>query len=90
MVMRGSVAKSNGSAGKRDRARRGIDHAMQRVADHRGVLVQLLFHEVAEIALADRRTGQPRQLHFALHLGAVMSKNRAPLRSTTVQSPSLR
>ena len=35
------------------------------------MLVQLLFHEVAEIALADRRTGQPRQLHLALHLGAV-------------------
>ena len=44
---------------------------MQRVADHRGMLVQLLFHEVAEVALADRRTGQPRQLHLALHLGAI-------------------
>ena len=44
---------------------------MQRVADHRRMLVQLLLHEVAEVALADRRAGQPRQLHLALHLGAV-------------------
>ena len=63
---------------------------MQRVADHRGMLVQLLFHEVAEVALADRRTGEPRQFHLALHLGAIEAKETRALAITTVQSPSLR
>ncbi len=70
MVMRGSVAKSNGRAGSATARVDGIHHAMQRVADDRGMLVQLLFHEVAEVALADGRTGQAGQLHLALHLGA--------------------
>jgi hypothetical protein len=52
---------------------------MQRVADHRRVLVQLLLHEVAEIALADRGTGQPRQLHLALHLIAIGRKEAGAL-----------
>ena len=44
---------------------------MQGVADHRRVLVQLLLHEVAEIALADGGAGQPGELDFALNLVAV-------------------
>ena len=55
---------------QRHRARRRVDHPMQRVADHLRVFVQLLLHEVAEIALADRRAGQPRQLHLALDFSA--------------------
>ena len=40
--------------GQGDRRGCRVDHAVQRVADHRRVLVQFLFHEMAEIALADR------------------------------------
>ena len=67
---------------------------MQRVADHRRVLVQLLLHEMAEIALADRRAGQPGQLHLALDLHPVhVEKPRAvaidnrPVAVTQIRDP---
>jgi hypothetical protein len=43
------------------------------------MLMQLLFHEVAEVPLADRRTGKPRQLHLTLHLGTVLAEEARAL-----------
>ena len=44
---------------------------MQGIADDRGVFVEFFLHEVAEIALADGRTGQTGQLGFPHDLGPV-------------------
>ena len=63
----------------------------QRVADHRRVLVQLLLHEVAEIALADRGAGERGLLHLARHRRAVgVEEARLVARRRTAQSPSSR
>jgi hypothetical protein len=91
MVMREFSRGSNGRFGQRHQARAGIDHAVQRVADHRRVLVQLLFHEMAVIALADRGAGQRGQADLALHFACPRYRRiRAPSRLSTAQSPSCR
>ncbi len=64
--IKGTAARADGDARQRgevewqrrqrDRTGRRVDDPVQRVADHRRMLVQLLFHEVAEITLADGPT----------------------------------
>ena len=46
-----------------DRPGGRVEHGAQRVADHRRLLVDLLQHEVAEVALADQRAGGGDRLH---------------------------
>ena len=53
-----------------DGAATRIDHAAQAVADHGGMLVQLLLHEMAEAALAGGGARQSGALDFALHFAA--------------------
>ena len=53
---------------QRDVAGRRLDEGVERVADHLGLLVDLLQHEVAVFALADHGAGDGRQLDRALHL----------------------
>ena len=55
-----------GQAGQPHFQRARVEVLPQRVAEHRGVLVQLLLHEVAVVALADGGAG-----HRRLHHGAV-------------------
>ncbi len=45
--------------GQSDTAGRGVDHAVEDIADHHWVLVQLLLHEMAIAPLADGGAGEP-------------------------------
>ena len=91
MVMRGIVARSNGRSGSATARVAGPTMRCSVSPITAGMLVQLLLHEMAEIALADRGAGQRGQLDFALHLGAGGIEEAGALsRSTTAQSPSSR
>ena len=63
------------------RAGAGIDQLMQRVAQHGGVLVQFLFHEMAEIALADGSPGQRGEANVALDLRPAQVMECRPIRA---------
>jgi hypothetical protein len=66
----GQFGQINGLAGR-------VDQRLQRVADHRRLLEDLLLHEVAVIALADQCARQRRLAHFPLNwsIGAVVDRN---------------
>ncbi len=57
MVARGTVGEVEGQRRQHHRPGGRIQHGAQRVAHHRRLLVDLLQHVVAEIALADQRPG---------------------------------
>ena len=65
------MAKSKGSCGMSTLLRGEVDVAGERVADHFGLLVNLLGHEMAVIALVDEQRGGERAGHGALHRLAV-------------------
>ena len=69
---------------------RGIDQRMQRVADDRGLLENLLLHEVAVVALADQST-RPAASRIGRSTSLFpASKIRTAHELTTAQSPSSR
>jgi hypothetical protein len=59
-----------------DLARGGVDEALQGVADHGGLLEDLLLHEVAVVALADQRARQFGLAHLALGFVAALVEDR--------------
>ena len=66
-----SLAKSKGSGGNVDAVGGEIDIAGERVADHLGLLVDLLRHEVAVVALVDEERVRLRSRHRPLDRIAV-------------------
>ena len=63
--MRGNILQREGQGGQARHARAGIDHPVQHIADNHRLLVHFLFHEMPEIAFADRSAGQVGQFFFA-------------------------
>ena len=58
-----------------------VGEGAQRVADHRRLLVDLLVHEVAVVALADQRAGERGLLDLARHRAAVGVVDRRAARA---------
>jgi len=67
-----------------------VDQGVQRVADHRRLLEDLLLHEVPVIALADQRAGDRRVVHRRSTLAPSWSKMLTVRAVITAQSPSSR
>jgi len=67
------ITEGEGQLGQVDRLARRVDQRLQRVADHRRLLEDLLLHEMAVIALADQRARQRGLAHLAFDrlVGAV-------------------
>ncbi len=74
-------AEIEGERGQHHPPLGGRDHPVERLADHGGVLVELLLHEMAEAALANRRPrkrGQTRLAHHFRSLGVEEAHAFAP------------
>src|SRR5262249_17726985 len=61
------LGKVEGKLGSPDAGERQIDGAGQRVADHLRLLVDLLGHKMAVVALVDQESRGQRSCDWALH-----------------------
>src|SRR5260221_14597352 len=77
----GEGSEVEGQGAEIDAARRRVEQRVQRVADHRRLLEDLLLHEMEVIALADERTRQRRLLDLARDLAVGGIVERSTLRA---------
>jgi hypothetical protein len=85
------LAKSKGRRASTMRGHGEVEIVRERVADHLRLLVDLLFHEVAVVALVDQEGGAEETAARGRSTGLPsMSKIWAPVAAITAQSPSSR